>query len=205
MKFSLMFAMLLFSCASAHRIVPREVSRASAEARERTELTESLEREVEESNRLRGELAEFSSKAETVKDVEKPAREEEYTPRLIVFTAIEWCQPCRTFDKEIAKLGAMAYQDSKGVDHLWSEKIGEGPKNAIQIIDISDESDTVSGEMAVKYLIEAVPTIIRIDADGKQESRFSGVLNAETLCRYQAGTWKPPPAKKKKNIVFMMD
>ena len=58
-----------------------------------------------------------------------------------------------------------------------------------------------SAEMAMKYLVGPVPTTIRIDADGKQESRFSGTMDAETLCRYQAGKWKPPPKLDGKNIV----
>lgn len=200
MKYAVLLVMLLFSCVSVTRVAPREVSRASAEAKEREELNASIEAEVRETNRLRGELAETVDN----EDAPQPSPVAEvigYTPRLIVFTAVEWCAPCRKFDVEIKRLGEMGYVDTDGKQHKWSEKIGRSPDNAIQVIDISDDSDSASAEMAMKYLVEAVPTIVRIDADGKQESRFSGTIDAETLCRYQAGKWKPPPKLDGKNIV----
>ncbi|CAB4177818.1 TRX_family domain containing protein [uncultured Caudovirales phage] len=202
MKAVFVFVLFLVGCAAVCRVAPREVSRAKAEAAERAELVASLEREVTETNHLRSELEAIADEPPAAALVGDPIG---YTPRLIVFTAIEWCPPCRKFDVEIKRLGEMGYTGADGKPHKWSEMIGRDPDNAIQVIDISDESDSASAEMAMKYLVEAVPTIVRIDADGKQESRFSGVMDAETLCRYQAGKWKPPAQPNALNVVTVAE
>lgn len=124
-------------------------------------------------------------KAETV------AIEKGYLPRLVVFTAPDWCGPCQVLDRNLLMLGQLAYQDKDGSQHLWGEKIGCTEDYAIQIVDASDP-DGEGAKTADRYLISQFPTIMRIDRDGKRESQFTGVLDAETLCRYQAGKWAPP-------------
>ena len=208
MKYAVMVVALLFSCEGTTRIVPREVSRASAEARDRAGLVDGLEREVNEANRLRGEMAEDSRKDE--KDAVRPASVDSTQlgrmPRLIVFTAVEWCAPCRRLDVEIDRLAAMTYVTADGNQHTWAENIGAGPDKSIQVVDISDDGETPEQALAVKYRVKGVPTMVRIDADGKEESRHTGLIDAETLCRYQAGKWRPPPAKiDEKNIVSLID
>lgn len=205
MRFAAVLVLLLFSCASAQRVAPRDVSRMSSDAMERAELVESLEAEARESNRLRGELGAVQ-KADAEQKPTVIADEIGATPRLIIFTALEWCPPCRKFDVEIKRLGEMQYVDNAGRVRKWSESIGPGASKSIQIIDLSDENDSVAADLAVRYTISAVPTIIRIDADGKQESRFGGWMDAETLCRYQAGKWKPPKAAADgKNVVSVIE
>ena len=205
MKFAVLFVMLLFSCASAHRVSPRDVSRASSSAIERDELVENLESEVNESNRLRGELGAVQ-KAEAAQKPTAVADEIGATPRLIVFTALAWCPPCRKLDTELKRLGSMDYKDAGGKNHTWSENIGPDAGKSIQVIDLSDENDDVSSALAVKYMVSALPTIVRINADGKQESRFSGWMTAETLCLYQSGKWKPPkPLMESRDFVSLID
>lgn len=119
------------------------------------------------------------------------AIEKGYLPRLIVFTAPDWCVPCQKLDIQILTLAQLGYQDKDGKQHFWGEKIGCTEEYAIQIVDASD-SDGEGAKTAERYLISSYPTIIRINIDGKRESQFTGVLDAATLCRYQAGKWAPP-------------
>lgn len=123
--------------------------------------------------------------------VEEVAIEKGYLPRLIVFTAPDWCGPCQVLDRNLLVLAQLGYQDKDGKQHFWGEKIGCTEEYAIQIVDASD-SDGEGAKTAERYLISSYPTIIRINIDGKRESQFTGVLDAATLCRYQAGKWAPP-------------
>lgn len=114
-------------------------------------------------------------------------------PRLIVFSAREWCAPCRVLEKQIVKLGTQGYEVD-GVRHLWIENIGSGDDYSIQLIDCSD-TDGPGMQMAGRFKVSTFPTTLRISDIGIIESRFTGVIDANTICRYQAGKWSPPPAK----------
>lgn len=199
-------SLLFFSCSSVVRVAPRDFARVRAEEQEKAELVSAIESEVAESNRLRDELTDSTEEKAETPEPTALAVDAGYTPRLIVFTAIDWCVPCQKLDAELKRLGEMAYVGPDGKRHTWSEKIGRSPDNAIQVIDISDDSDAGSHEIALKYLVGAVPTMVRLDVDGKQESRFSGLIDAETICRYQAGKWKPPKqAVEAKDIVSQLN
>ena len=199
----------LVSCAS-DRIAPRDV----AEVRQRIQdervakldaenLREQLDkalRQIEskdaELDRLRQALDTVN---ETVRSLQKQLKQEEATmmaavtgkrPRLIVFTALEWCPPCQQLDAEIHKLGEMSYTVD-GVQRFWRDSIGETEDKSIQIVDCSDdESD--NAKWATKWAIGKFPTIVRIDDDGDQESRYTGIVAAIDLSLWQAGKWKPP-------------
>lgn len=127
--------------------------------------------------------------AKTVKDIEIEGK----FPRLIVFSAPEWCAPCRDLEAQIEKLSKQTYTIG-GVNHLWRENIGADDEASIQLIDCSD-TDGPGMQMAGRFKVSAFPTMLRISNLGIVESRFTGVIDSDTICRYQAGKWSPPPAK----------
>lgn len=202
----------LMSCAS-ERVAPRDVAEVRQRIQDervakldaetvREELDKAL-RQIEakdaELDRMKQALDTVN---ETVRSLQKQLKQEEATmlaavtgkrPRLIVFTALEWCPPCQQLDAEIHKLGEMAYTVG-GVQHLWKENIGETDDKNIQIVDCSDDSSD-NAKWASKWAIGNYPTIVRIDAEGNQESRYTGIVAANDLSLWQAGKWKPPRRK----------
>jgi len=144
----------------------------------------------EEFNQKLDRLEEKAAKPDPPK-AEPVAIEKGYLPRLIIFTAPEWCVPCQKLDNNILALGQMVYQDELGRQHYWAEKIGSTADHAIQIVDASDP-DGDGAKTSDACSISKFPTIVRIDRDGKRESQYTGVIDAETICRYQAGKWAPP-------------
>ena len=114
-------------------------------------------------------------------------------PRLIVFSAIDWCNPCRQLQNEIDRLGEMTYSVN-GQSHKWAEDIGEDEDKSIQIVECSDE-ESDGAKWAESWNVKQYPTIVRVDAAGNQENRFSGVVSAEVLSLWQAGKWRPPRKK----------
>lgn len=110
-------------------------------------------------------------------------------PQLLVFTCPDWCAPCRTLEAELRGLREMPV----GGVNLWADEIGPGEHQAIRVIDASCEPSP-ERDMATARKVTTWPTIIRLDANGKETSRTTGVINAVTLSRYQAGTWSPAGA-----------
>lgn len=107
-------------------------------------------------------------------------------PQLLVFTAPDWCAPCRTLDAELRGLREL----SVGGVKAWANEVGPGERQAVRVLDASVE-DSTERKLATDRKVTTWPTIIRIDRDGKETSRHVGSLNAATLSRYQAGTWSP--------------
>ena len=199
----------MISCAS-ERVAPRDVAEVrqriqdervakldTASVREQLdEALRKLESKEGELDRLRKALDRAN---DTVRTLQDQLRREETValaavtgqrPRLIVFTAIEWCVPCQQLDAEIHTLGEMAYTVN-GVQKFWRDSIGESEDKHIQIVDCSDdESD--GAKWAAKWAIGSYPTIVRIDDDGNQDERYTGIVKANDLSLWQAGKWKPP-------------
>jgi hypothetical protein len=179
----------LLSC-SERGVSQKDIARE----RERIAQLREAESRVDEAERLKAQLEE---QHEIVRTLEQKLLERTMLaavtgrkPRLIVFTAIEWCNPCQQLQGEINRLGEMGYV-LNGVAHKWSEDIGEDEDNSIQIVECSDdESD--GAKWADKWNVKQYPTIVRVDAKGNQENRFSGVVSAEVLSLWQAGKWRPP-------------
>jgi thioredoxin 1 len=71
---------------------------------------------------------------------------------ILVFTA-EWCSPCKQLKRNLEELGSPAI-----------------------VIDVDSRKD-----LARQYLIEAIPTIITLDASGDEVSRTLGVKSVEEL------------------------
>ena len=120
-----------------------------------------------------------------------PPSEEGYAPRLVIYTAPDWCEPCRRLDQQIERLKGLTINGVKG---QWNGLIGTGDGNAIEIIDASRADSPEMGQ-AKAAGVTAWPTIIRIGKDGQESSRTTGVLTAEQLSQYQAGRWAPPKPK----------
>lgn len=120
-------------------------------------------------------------------------------PRLIMFSAPEWCAPCRELEKNIEKLAGQAYQVD-GKLHLWKENIGGDETFSIQLVDCSD-SDGDGSKLAGDYGVSTFPTTLRVTGPGTVESWFTGVIDADTICRYQAGKWSPPVKLDPKKFV----
>lgn len=110
-----------------------------------------------------------------------------YCPRLIVFTAVDWCLPCQALDAEIKKLET---SEINGVQ-VWCGLIGQTSESAIQVVDVSGD-DAPGHALKDSYRVNSFPTIIKIDRKGREESRFTGVLTASQLSDYQCSKWNPP-------------
>ena len=127
----------------------------------------------------------------TAHDADSPALfSDGYCPRLIVFTAPGWCEPCRKLDKEIERVKNTTINGDKP----WRGLIGKGDDNAIEIVDASD-TDGPEMTRAKQAGVTTWPTVIKIDRNGNESSRTSGVLTAERLMQYQAGRWQPAKPK----------
>ena len=72
----------------------------------------------------------------------------------------------------------------------WQNRIGPGAERPIQVIDLGCE-DSPETELAAKYGVRSWPTTIRLDALGKVEWGVTGVIDAVTLAKYQAGLASP--------------
>jgi thiol-disulfide isomerase/thioredoxin len=116
----------------------------------------------------------------------------EYLPRLVIYTAPDWCEPCRRLDKEVDRLKSLDIDGKRS----WEGLIGPGTQHAVQVIDAScDPSPEMT--LAKKSRVKSWPTTIRLDATGKEEWRYTGTMTAEQLSRFQAGTEYPGrPARK---------
>lgn len=184
------------SCES--RVSQRDVARERekiAEVREQSVKVSELEQSVSDlANQLRESREEANSLRQKLGVKVMLAAVTGRRPRLIVFTAPEWCVPCQHLDQEIERLGMMAYFDKNGARRLWSEDIGPEEDNSIQVVDCSD-GDSDGAKFAAKMAVGSYPTTVRVDRDGNQVNRYTGVLDAETLCRWQAGKWVPPVKK----------
>lgn len=121
-----------------------------------------------------------------------PAKE--YLPRLVIYTAPEWCAPCQRLAQEIERLKGLEVGGKK----VWRGQVGPGPMQAVQVLDAScDPSPEL--EQAQAAGVKEWPTIIRLDADGQEQWRFSGTMTAEQLSRAQAGTYDPTKGAAKTN------
>ncbi len=72
----------------------------------------------------------------------------------------EWCGPCKMLDRT-------TWKDEKVITSVTEKAI------AVKI-DVDEQRDIAS-----KYSIRSIPTIIFVDADGKEVSRFIGYRDAE--------------------------
>ncbi len=116
-------------------------------------------------------------------------------PQLLVFTAPDWCAPCRTLDVQLRGLREMPVGGVK----LWADEIGPGEHQAIRVFDASCEDSPEMAE-SKRHKVTSWPTIIRIDAFDKEESRHVGSLDSITISRYSVGKWSPkksPPVAAK--------
>lgn len=124
----------------------------------------------------------------------QPPAVREHLPRLVIYTAPDWCEPCRRLDKEMKRLEALEIDGQK----LWAGQIGTGTGFAVQVIDAScDPSPELTQANAAG--IKTWPTTIRIDANGKEEWRYTGTLTAEQLSQFQAGKVYPGRPDRKVN------
>lgn len=125
-------------------------------------------------------------------NIETPEASAEYLPRLVIYTAPDWCLPCRQLDKEIKRLESLEVDGRPA----WAGKIGPGTQYAVQVVDASCDPSPELG-MATKAKVKTWPTIIRLNKAGKEEWRYTGTLTAEQLSQYQAGLVYPgKPAAK---------
>lgn len=208
-------ALGLFSCADTRSISPREVAAErenlakieSAEQKvtdltaeverlkkERTQIIEASKALTQEIDRLRREL----KSNESAKSFQRHERQEVMLaktvpgrkPRLIVFTALEWCVPCQKYQIELDRLGKMVYVVD-GKEHTWIEDIGSDDSKCVQVLDCSDENGE-EFKLATSYGVGQYPTTIKVDDDGTLGDRYSGVIAAERLPEWVLGRWKPP-------------
>jgi len=199
LKSGLILLAVVMSCAS-ERVTPREIAaerdqiaaiRSSEEeikklTKERKELIETVRKLNGEIDRLKGELSECRAERVAMKAAVVTGRK----PRLIVFTAMDWCPACVQYDVQITKLGDMEYT-LNGVKHRWSESIGSDESKAIQVVDCSDE-DSDNAKWAMRVGIGTYPTTVRVDDEGVMQERHTGQVEALNLSRWLAGKWKPP-------------
>lgn len=199
MRLALVAMMAVLSVPSCEsRVSQRDVARERekiAAVRDCDDRVSQLERDVGDlANQLREARQEANNLRQKIGVKVMLAAVTGRRPRLIVFTAPEWCVPCQHLDQEIDRLGMMAYFDKNGARHLWSEDIGPEEDNSIQVVDCSDD-DSDGAKFAAKMAVGTYPTTVRVDRDGNQVNRYTGVLDSETLCRWQAGKWVPPVKK----------
>ena len=102
-----------------------------------------------------GESAKLTGWSHNVAEATALAQEDS-RPILMMFTA-DWCGPCQAMKK-----GVLSDAD---VDSTLSEKF------SLVMIDIDDQENR---QITSKYNIEAVPTFIIADADGKEQKRMVG-------------------------------
>lgn len=194
MRLSLLFLMLFVGCDRATHA--REVDMAAIhvaiadaliEARTPPELPNDFEDRLTPRNGAGDQKRPVQSPLAHDADP-LPSVDDGYLPRLIIYTAPSWCEPCRRLDKQIERLKVMTIG---GVRGPWQGLIGTDSGNAIEIVDGSDVNSP-EAERAKADGVTSWPTIIRLDKEGHETSRTSGVLTAEQLSQYQAGKWQPP-------------
>lgn len=174
---------------------------AAVEARENIATLQAKIDDLKAENReLRFSLEKLKCQALPETPAAKPVELEieGLLPRLIVFSAPEWCVPCRSLEANIKTLSGQTYTVD-GVQHFWRENIGPDDEASIQLVDCSDESGP-GAQMAREFEVKTYPTTVRVAKSGLIESRFTGVMDADTLARYQAGQWTPPLAIDPKKI-----
>ena len=91
-----------------------------------------------------------------------------HKPVLVNFTA-EWCPPCQDMKREV-------YSRVSVKDAIESQVI------AVKI-DLTDPSAN-SKSLAMWYRVEFLPTIIIVDADGKELSRREGFLSEAQMLEW---------------------
>jgi thiol-disulfide isomerase/thioredoxin len=116
--------------------------------------------------------------------IEQPVKK--LPPRLIVYTAPEWCAPCRQLDRELKKLEDMVI----GGTTPWKGRVGTTESHLIQIVDASDE-DSEGHRKAAAARVTRFPCIVRTGWDGKENWRYTGTLTAVQVSQYQAGKLDP--------------
>lgn len=91
--------------------------------------------------------------------LEKAAEEEKLV--LLYFTA-DWCPPCQKMKKEV----------------LPEEAVQKSLKEHYAFVMIDTDKNPERGR---KYSIRGIPSMIVLDANGKEVSRFSGFRNKESF------------------------
>ncbi len=84
-------------------------------------------------------------------------------PTLVVFTA-SWCPPCQQMKRESWPAASVA-EAAKRYNTVW--------------VDIDNY-----GALAQQYDVQGIPTVVKLDDDLREQSRFSGFVDAGELASW---------------------
>ncbi|WP_234041819.1 thioredoxin family protein [Persicirhabdus sediminis] len=82
---------------------------------------------------------------------------------LVLFTGSDWCPPCMMMDEKVFSKAEFAEQASEQFVLLKLDMPREDPQNIGE----------VNEKLMMKYKVTAVPTVLLLDAEGKEFKRFS--------------------------------
>ena len=109
-------------------------------------------------------------------------------PVLILFTGSDWCPPCMHMERTVFPENAFASYAKKHLILVKLEFLRRTQQTAA--------TKAANEAAAEKYDIRGFPTLVLVDADGKELSRTVGGTDIESLMAWLTSAVKKAPSPK---------